>query len=135
MKGVKRGPMSEATRAAISAAKKGRPNGIKGRPVSLETRSKISAANSGEGNGSWRGDKAGYVAVHERARKVLPKECAFCGSTESLECALKKEATGPLKTQEMLVAGVMRTLRFSTRIDDYMRLCRPCHRRYDLAKE
>jgi transcription elongation factor Elf1 len=135
MTGVKRGPHSPEWAAAISAAKKGRSNGREGYVMSDETKAKISAANSGPGGGNWKGDEAGYMAVHDRLRKVLPRVCTFCGSTKSLECALKKDAIGPLRTDQIRVSGKMRTVTFSTRVDDYMRLCRPCHRRYDLAKE
>ena len=98
------------------------------------TRAKIGVANASERNGGWKGERVGYVALHERVRKQLPHECAHCGSTERLEAALRKDSAGALVTSSMLVAGKERAVRHSLLASDYMRLCVPCHRVYDLGK-
>lgn len=126
------GPRPEAWRAAISAAKKGRSNGLEGRPKSPETRAKIAAAHTGTRSANWKGDDVGYIALHERARKVMASECAHCGTTERLEAALRKDAAGPLKHATMRIAGKDRDMTYSTTLSDYMALCVPCHRVYDL---
>lgn len=127
--------MPDEWKEAIRAAKKGRGNGLIGRPTSNVTREKIGASNSASGNGKWKGDEVGYIALHDRVRKLLPKVCAHCGATNRLEAALRRDAIGPLRTDEMKVGGVMRVVRFSLLTEDYVRLCVPCHRTYDLKKE
>lgn len=134
IRGRKHGPQPQAWRDAISAAKKGRSNGLEGRKKSEATKAKIGAANSGERNGTWKGDNVGYVALHERVRRVLVRVCSHCGSTESAEAALRREAVGPMRVGQMKIAGKVRNLTYSVNLTDYFCLCRPCHKKYDTAK-
>lgn len=76
-------------------------------------------------NGQWLGNDAGYGAIHRRARIELPQKCYFCGELERLEVALVHERGN--KTENGLL--------FSTDLNDYIRLCVECHRRYDLARK
>lgn len=132
--GVARGPYSPEHRAAISAAKKGRSNGREGAQLTPETRSKIGRANAGASNGQWKADEIGYVAMHERVRKLIGSVCSHCGAQRRLEAALRADAVGPIKTDLMMVAGRDRVVRYSTNPADHFALCVPCHRRYDLVK-
>lgn len=68
----------------------------------------------GERNHAWKGDAAGYTAVHDRIhrRYGLPDECDWCGRVEGrFEWA---NLTGRYYDET-----------------DYARLCISCHRRYD----
>lgn len=116
----------------ISKAKKGRSNGLEGHKMSETAKVKIRMANSGERNKNWKGNKVGYVALHERVRKMLVRVCTHCKTTEKIEAALSHEAQS-LKTDIMKVNGKDRIVRYSTDIDDYFPLCRPCHKQYDCA--
>ena len=69
----------------------------------------------GENNHSWKGDKATYSALHHRVKKARgnPKICMACGTQEAKRfewCNL----TGRYED-----------------VNDYMRMCVPCHRKYD----
>jgi len=72
---------------------------------------------AGEANHQWAGDKAGYMAVHAWVRKHFPKTgCQHCGATDR-------------KTQWANISGEYRRDR-----DDWIELCVPCHKKYDLAR-
>lgn len=65
---------------------------------------------------SWKGDKAGYKALHVRVNNAKGKasECSHCGTAD------------PDKTYEWAnLSG------HYADINDYARLCRSCHRQYD----
>lgn len=69
-----------------------------------------------ENNDSWRGDEAGYQALHARLyrTKGQPNRCEWCG-----ECS-------PNKTYDWAnLSGNYAD------IDDYVRLCRSCHWKLD----
>lgn len=93
-----------------------------------ETRRKIAAAQSGEKGRNWRGDEVGYSGIHKRAGQLLPDECAMADATcrGKLEVALRHEAQGPLRED--------RRGAYSPRVEDYWRLCRSHHNRYDGKK-
>jgi hypothetical protein len=78
----------------------------------------VSAAKIGDKNGGWKGDKAGYHALHDWLRQHYPKArvCDECGRPDG-------------RTEFALIHG--RT--YSRNRDDYRELCCPCHRRYDLG--
>lgn len=100
---------------------------LTGRPVSDATREKISRAQTAERSHNWRGDAVGYQGAHKRHRKALPKVCEVCGATEGrLDVALRKSA--PL---EHLRGDIRRKALYSTRTEDYARLCRSCHVHWD----
>lgn len=90
-----------------------------------EARRKIAGAQNGEKAHNWRGDDVGYSGIHKRARAVLPRVCALEDGTchGQLEVALRHEAQGPLREDPR---GL-----YSPRIEDYWRLCRSHHNRYD----
>lgn len=134
IRGRKFGSRPQAWCDAIRSAKKGRSNGLEGKRKTDATKAKIGAANSGKNAGNWKGDDVGYVALHERVRRVMVRVCSHCGSTESPEAALKRDAVGPLKVGQMRVSGKMRNVTYSVDVNDYFCLCTPCHRQYDLAR-
>lgn len=89
------------------------------------TRRKIAAAQAGERGHNWRADEVGYSGIHKRARAALPLQCAHADATcvGHLEVALIHDARGPLRMDKR---G-----QFSPLIEDYIRLCRSHHNRYD----
>lgn len=74
---------------------------------------------SGEANSSWKGEEAGYDALHLRviAARGRPVECARCGRTDS----------------EVRYDWANLTGRYED-IDDYERLCAFCHMSYDARR-
>lgn len=87
---------------------------------------------SGPGQASpvWKGDDIGYQAAHERVRVLRPDEsaCIHCGGDEHLDWALNHEtATDPRYGDN----GHGFILAYSLNPDDYIRLCRACHRAFD----
>jgi hypothetical protein len=84
----------------------------------------------GAETGNWKGDEASYGAVHRRARLSLPHKCAACGTEDGrLELALLHNVPAEYLKRDG------RHGPFSTRPDDYIRLCVTCHRRYDSPKQ
>lgn len=73
---------------------------------------------AGKANFCWKGDQAKYAALHLRvaARRGKPQYCSACDSTieQSYEWA---NLTG-----------------LYDQVWDYIRLCRSCHRRYDVYR-
>lgn len=70
----------------------------------------------GPNNDSWKGDAAGYHALHLRVAKALgkPMKCDVCGTTD------------PTKTYDWAnLSGRYYDLR------DYVRMCRSCHWKRD----
>lgn len=82
-------------------------------------------------NGAWKGDRAGYKAVHLRmSSRLRPEHCASCGTTEGRhEWALKADVPEDrlLRSPEGWA--------YSTCPDDYLSLCKPCHNRFDLGRD
>lgn len=90
----------------------------KGIEFSKKHKLNISRAKRGktinESNPNWKGDKAGYDAIHRWVYHHLgkPKECVYCGSEEWIEWAsISHQAKRDL--------------------NDYIPLCAKCHRDYD----
>ena len=71
----------------------------------------------GELGGNWRGDKIGKTGVHQWVRRVrgTPNRCEICGTTE-------------LK----LYDWANKNHTYKRIAEDYIRLCRSCHRKYDM---
>jgi len=98
-----------------------------GNSLSEETKEKIRQAvtgkNIGETNPSWKGDDVGYRAIHDwiRREKGTPDECEHCGLTGSES---KKRLVWANKSHE-----------YKRDVNDWMRLCYPCHRKYDFPNE
>jgi hypothetical protein len=72
--------------------------------------------NSGSNSYAWKGDDVGYVSLHAWVRRNLgtPKKCEFCNTTT----AVKFEWAN--KSHE-----------YKRDLTDWIRLCVPCHSRYD----
>jgi hypothetical protein len=88
----------------------------KGYKPTEEHRRKVSESHSEERNWNWKGNNAGYSALHDWVRKWKgkPEYCEMCGTT----IAKKYEwANIDHKYRRIL--------------DDYIRVCTSCHRIYD----
>jgi len=108
----------------------------RGRPLAPEHRSKISATLSGyqkspahrgalsaslagkhigEASSRWKGDSAGYIAIHEWVRRSKPRTgvCTNCGEEGRTEWS-----------------NVDHTYRRN--LDDYVELCHRCHHNHDV---
>lgn len=74
----------------------------------------------GEKNPSWKAEGISYTHLHDWIRATLGKrnKCDFCGTTE-------------LRRYEW--ANKSRT--YKRDLADWLRLCVPCHRKYDIRKE
>lgn len=79
---------------------------------------------SGENGNNWKGELVKYEGLHQRIRAILDTtKCTHCGilgerlkyGAWSIECA---NISGEYKTS----------------IDDWVALCRKCHRKYDISK-
>ncbi len=73
----------------------------------------------GPANHAWKGDAAGYQACHLRvaARRGAPMRCDRCGTADPAQTYDWANLTGNYPDP-----------------DDYERMCRSCHRRYDNAR-
>lgn len=97
-----------------------------GRQRPQEVRDKISKSHiglpskvSGDINYAWKGDKVSYVGLHQWVSrwKGKPKMCEMCGSTSS-----KKYQWANIDHKYRRV------------LEDFIRLCIPCHVKYDNEK-
>ena len=82
-----------------------------------ERRAAVKRNQRGPNNLMWRGDRAGYKALHLRVATARgkPSECEWCGATQGwFDWA---NLTGRYED-----------------VRDYARLCRSCHRRHDAAR-
>lgn len=97
-----------------------KPPSRTGQKASAETRKRQSesikaAVPRGEQHPSWNGDNVGMKALHEWVYKTLgrPQKCEHCGTTEGqLDWANKSQ-------------------KYKRSVDDWIRLCRACHVKYD----
>lgn len=71
---------------------------------------------AGPSNPGWKGDSASYSAFHHRvtAAKGQPQQCSNCGTSDPSLSYDWANLTGDYAN-----------------LDDYARMCRPCHRNYD----
>jgi hypothetical protein len=87
---------------------------------------------AGPGHPSWQGENVKYSALHMRLRshRGTPQRCEHCWTTEAtrFEWALNWHAAPNYVISD---GG----LPYSTDLDDYVRLCTPCHRTMDLRTE
>ena len=94
----------------------------RGKPRPEETRRKISKSSKGryvgEKGNNWKGDKVGYVGLHLRVRKYLPKPefCQICKKNPSQE-----------------LSNISRKYIFD--LNDWQWLCKKCHRTIDKTYE
>lgn len=93
---------------------------MKGTHLSEETKQKLRDRPRGMAIASWKGDFAGYSAMHYwvNREKGKPKKCEHCGRTD------KKKYEWANKNHT-----------YKRNKDDYVRLCTSCHRKYDLIAE
>lgn len=73
----------------------------------------------GKDNPSWKGDKAGYKALHLRVRtkRGIPKKCSQCRSSDRRKRYEWANLSGNYKD-----------------VKDYSEMCVQCHRKYDSHK-
>ena len=88
---------------------------VKGQPLRFITHHNFRGSNKGENNPMWKGDEAGYNAIHAWVwrHKERTGVCDECGERRY--------------TQFANLSGLL--LRD---VNDYRELCAPCHRRFDL---
>lgn len=109
----------------ISDAKKGW-NGLKGKRYSKEHRRNISVSLKGkyvdEKSKLWKGDKVCRRTLHMWVEKHRgkPSKCEHCGCTE-IPDGKKRWFDWANKSHKYL-----------RDLDDWIRLCKECHKRYDL---
>ena len=74
---------------------------------------------SGNKNPNWKGEKVGYGGMHEWVAKCKgkPKKCELCGTRK------KRRYNWANKDHK-----------YRRKIKDYIRLCVPCHRKYDYSR-
>jgi len=98
---------------------KGRPAWNKDKKRDWETGGEFKSEEIiGENNINWKGDFVGYSAIHSwvKRKKGKPKLCEHCGVTN-------------LKNSQYHWANVDH--KYRRNINDYIRLCVPCHIKYD----
>jgi hypothetical protein len=90
------------------------PRGIYKRTIKI--RKGISDSRFGKRSNAWKGDNAGYVAIHMWVTrwKGKPNYCENCGTTEK-----RKYEWANIDHKYHRV------------LDDYIRMCTSCHRKYD----
>ena len=83
----------------------------------VRPRIQLPSAPRGEKNPAWRGDKVSYSGLHYwiKAQLGAPRRCEHCGSTN------KRKYEWANKDHE-----------YRRNVNDFMRLCTSCHRRYDI---
>jgi len=109
-------------KASKSAFKKGSIPWNKNKSVRLnDCLIKWREAGNGEGekHPNWKGDKAGYSAIHiwVKSRKKRPEMCEECGKKKNYSLHLSNVDH-----------------KYSRNIEDYRYLCASCHKLYDLEK-
>jgi len=95
---------------------------ISGTPPSSPAEKTPTKWKSGTAHKSWKGDSVGYVGVHEWVRYHLgkPRRCGNCKTTKA-------------KAYDWAnVSG-----EYKRDLNDYIRLCRSCHKKldYNLKRE
>lgn len=100
-------PLSKETKEKLSFALKGRP----GNSGSFKK-----GENCGEEHRLWKGDDAGIKTIHAWVyrHKKKPLECELCGRDNK-----------PLEWANI-------DHKYKRNLDDYMAVCRSCHRLYDI---
>lgn len=123
---------SEETKRKIGLAHKGMKHteeskikcGLanKGKIISESTRKKLSLARQSEKHPNWKGDEASYSALHHWVARYLgkPATCEFCGKTG----LTGKHINWANKSHE-----------YKRDLTDWLRLCAPCHSKYDGQKK
>jgi len=110
--------LAQKGRIVSDEAKKKISEGHIGKKASDETKRKMSIAHGFEDNHrNWLGDEVGYSGVHRWIVKWKgkPSVCEICGTTTA-------------KRYDW--ANINHTYRRV--LEDYIRLCTSCHRKYDI---
>jgi hypothetical protein len=117
--------ISEALKEKPRPWLRGRPSGMTGKHHPLQSKVKISEAlkgkrawdNRGENNPLWKGDEAGYSALHQwvKSHLVKPRLCQKCGEEKPLDLSN--------------ISG-----KYRRDLSDWQWLCRSCHIKYDGSK-
>lgn len=87
---------------------------------SIPARVAIKRNQTGPANSTWKGNRAGYAALHKRveATRGKPSICERCGSNGDTDTIYEwANLTGIYED-----------------VGDYERMCRSCHRRYDNSR-
>lgn len=86
------------------------------RDLGIKSRIPYKRNQSGENNDSWRGDNAGYAALHYRVYKKRgnPMKCEKCGTRDKDKRYQWANMTGKYED-----------------VNDYKRLCQSCHAKFD----
>lgn len=103
--------VSEETRKKMSESHSGKPHPwALGKPI-----------NIGNSNPNWKGNKAGYRALHYWVERQLgkAKSCVQCGLSEIP------------KGFKRYFGWANKSHRYERDIKDWMQLCMPCHKNYD----
>lgn len=89
------------------------------RRFGIQSRRQVRREQRGTANPMWKGTSAGYQAFHKRveAARGADKICARCGADQPSLSYDWANLTGHYDD-----------------INDYERMCRSCHRRYDNAR-
>lgn len=76
---------------------------------------------TGEKHASWRGDKVSYAGLHMWIKKVLgsPPACVYCNFSS---------------TNNRKIHWANKSGDYKRQVDDWIRLCVPCHSAYDKGK-
>ena len=108
---------SEETKLKIVEARKGFKHSEETKLMMSESRK---GKNLGDKNSSWKGDAVGNTALHHWVRKQLgkPSNCEHCG----------------LNDKKRMYHWANKSRMYRRDLSDWLRLCVPCHKRYDLGK-
>ena len=108
--GMTRQEVQQAVGRGVKVENVMRRHGIRARPAVPRVPAR------GELNAQWRGDNAGYQALHLRveASRGKPQKCELCDRTDS-----------DTRYEWANLTGIY------TDINDYQRMCASCHRRFD----
>lgn len=85
--------------------------------ITPESRAKARLKMLNENHPNWRGDKVGYPALHRwvKSHKGSPKKCEQCG----------------LNDESRYYDWANIDHKYRRNLDDFIRLCRSCHRKHD----
>ena len=113
----------KGNKCGIGVKRFGKVNGMFGKHHSEKTKIKIGLKSLGRNNEEnsplWKGDKVGYVALHDWVRIKLgrPTTCEHCG---------KSGLTG------VNIQWANKSGKYKRELSDWLRLCVSCHRKHDI---
>jgi len=107
-------PWNKGTKGVMKSWNKGTKGIIKPNSGSFKKGDK---KNIGKNNFNWKGDNAGYDAIHKwiYRQKGKPKICKHCG----------------ISYKEKRLEWINIDHKYKRDIDDFISLCVSCHRKYD----